>query len=1226
MKTFFIEIILSAIFSAYASCDILSLNDQRSVCQSENCSNSQTVITLNLGYIKMESSNESFNLDLPDELGVGKGFITGPGMTLLPVYTVLLATPPEAQLSFDINNNQQTEYDNLVLARADSQDSQWPNSTITDNGLWPENIIRLESAGIMRDLKIARLTICPVQYDSRQKHLVIHHNLRLTVHHQGSNVVSGNGSISEAFVPIYKGFLANAELLSQSSVKRGEYWFIVNDSYSQNISSLVNWKKSMGYATRVFNLSSIGFNPSAMQIRNFILQQFNNAQVKPDYICIIGDAEEGSRPFVPTYTYSNPFGFGTIDSDNYYTFLVGQDYFPDVLIGRISISNALELNDYLAKHSDYERNPYMADTIWYHQATVVAGYDGGAFASPRLTKLWCREMMLDHGFTSVDTFFATNDYWPPNPDIIASLSRGALFVNFRGTASIARWDLPPFGVNDFGGITNGPKYGIMHSIVCATGDFNDLDCGLVCIGEAWIRLSNRGGPGFIGTTNHDAHTKWTNTLDCGIYWGLFMTGARTLAQSQLAGKMTLYLTFPESTNPGGEVELYYHSYNVLGDPGLNCWIGVPKTFLVSYPASIGVGSTGIDVSVTDLSALPLSNVYICLWKGQEVFDGQFTGNDGQAHFQVACPDTGSIKLTATSPDYRPFEGEIAVLSSLANLGLLRFTVDDDTLGASNGDADQNANPGERIELFPTLQNFNDSQTALGTGGVITTTDSLITINEDSSAYGDIGAGDTARAVTPYVIDISPSVENGHIARINLSLNSSAGPVPINYLLLPITAASLKVGQTTIEGDNNNDHIIDPGETGQLIVRLDNSGAKNMIAAAAVLHCYDSKVQLIDSTANYGDIDTNQNVSNNADPFVFHVSSDAYVGRSLNFSIRVVGAGGVRQTCEFTLTVGTLNPDDPIGPDDYGYYCFDNTDTAYSEHPAYDWIPIDTLGNYVSLNDDQVATINLPFTVKYYGNNYNQITICDNGYIAFGQTWWANFQNARIPGPQCAKAMVAPCWDDFSGLPQLKVYYKHYPATGQFVIGWLNADEHDQSEFVSFEIILLDGAVSPTRTGDNEIIFQYAPNAANLISNSVGICNEDRTIGIQYQYNQIYAAGAAPLSNQRAIKFTTLAPIPCLYLPGDINGDHIRGGGDVTYGVRYFKGLGPAPIDSCYGDSITTPNHYLHASGDVNGNCEFRGSDISRLVAYFKGRAYLNYCHFFPPPILREGKQLQSQKK
>jgi hypothetical protein len=88
---------------------------------------------------------------------------------------------------------------------------------------------------------------------------------------------------------------------------------------------------------------------------------------------------------------------------------------------------------------------------------------------------------------------------------------------------------------------------------------------------------------------------------------------------------------------------------------------------------------------------------------------------------------------------------------------------------------------------------------------------------------------------------------------------------------------------------------------------------------------------------------------------------------------------------------------------------------------------------------------------------------------------------------------------------------------------------------------------------------------------------------------------------------------CDYLIGDISGDGQRLGGDVTYGVRYFKGVGSTPKDSCLMDSTDA---YLYVSGDCNGNCEFRGSDITRLVSYFKGTAQLNCCHFFPTALPR----------
>jgi hypothetical protein len=85
---------------------------------------------------------------------------------------------------------------------------------------------------------------------------------------------------------------------------------------------------------------------------------------------------------------------------------------------------------------------------------------------------------------------------------------------------------------------------------------------------------------------------------------------------------------------------------------------------------------------------------------------------------------------------------------------------------------------------------------------------------------------------------------------------------------------------------------------------------------------------------------------------------------------------------------------------------------------------------------------------------------------------------------------------------------------------------------------------------------------------------------------------------------------CDYIPGDINGDGDVMGNDVTFGVRYFKGIGSPPPDSCWNDSTDS---WLYSAGDANGNCCFTGSDITFLVAYFKGsNPEILWCPQTPP--------------
>jgi len=134
----------------------------------------------------------------------------------------------------------------------------------------------------------------------------------------------------------------------------------------------------------------------------------------------------------------------------------GNDYFPEILIGRICIDNLTELGNYLNKLFTYERTPYMGETAWYGRGTVVAGSDGGSLVSTRLTKLWCREAMFKEGFTEVDTFFASY-YEPIDPSYIrSSIDNGVSYVNYRGFGDPSGWIPPYFGVDDVNMLTNGP--------------------------------------------------------------------------------------------------------------------------------------------------------------------------------------------------------------------------------------------------------------------------------------------------------------------------------------------------------------------------------------------------------------------------------------------------------------------------------------------------------------------------------------------------------------------------------------------------------------------------------------------------------------------------------------------------------------------------------------------------------------------------------------------------
>ncbi|OQX91562.1 MAG: hypothetical protein B6D58_07485, partial [candidate division Zixibacteria bacterium 4484_95] len=347
----------------------------------------------------------------------------------------------------------------------------------------------------------------------------------------------------------------------------------------------------------------------------------------------------------------------------------------------------------------------------------------------------------------------------------------------------------------------------------------------------------------------------------------------------------------------------------------------------------------------------------------------------------------------------------------------------------------------------------------------------------------------------------------------------------------------------------------------------------------------------------------------------------------------------------------VNSNDPVGPDNYGYYMFDNTDVDYDLAPTYEWIEINpSLGGQgtrlsFSESDDASVLINLPFDVQYYGQTYGHMIVCTNGFVDFDTIpydmaghYWFNWANYPIPDPGCAKAQISPFWDDLKYTGSTHGVYTYYDEDNdRFIIEWSGMTHANTSSPETFQMIIYDPAEYPTPTGDAEFVFQYhtiynndsGGSDANRPESysSVGFENWDEDDGLQYEYDNVYHPGAATLQAGRAIKITTATTSSfCDYVPGDANGDGSVMGNDVTYSVRYFKGLGDPPPDSC-----PYNGGWLYSAGDANGNCSYTGSDVTFLVGYFKGlNPEVLWCPDTPPPvylnpILRHGTTPASQR-
>jgi hypothetical protein len=92
-----------------------------------------------------------------------------------------------------------------------------------------------------------------------------------------------------------------------------------------------------------------------------------------------------------------------------------------------------------------------------------------------------------------------------------------------------------------------------------------------------------------------------------------------------------------------------------------------------------------------------------------------------------------------------------------------------------------------------------------------------------------------------------------------------------------------------------------------------------------------------------------------------------------------------------------------------------------------------------------------------------------------------------------------------------------------VIEFFRVDHLSYSGYLeTFEFFLLDPAYYPTPTGDGDVIVQYN-TVSYILSTTMGIQNMSQNVGIQYLFDGVYDPLAVPVTNGRALKYTTVKP-------------------------------------------------------------------------------------------------------
>ncbi len=863
--------------------------------------------------------------------------------------------------------------------------------------------------------------------------------------------------------------------------------------------ALEAWRARQGYHVEIVNVDAVGNTTG--QIKAALQALYDDDTIPPlEFVTLVGDV--GGDYGVPTWqeTMSPYNGPG----DHYYTTLEGNDVLSDVHIGRLSFGTLEELDIIVAKITNYEQSPPMGDTSWYGRA-LLQGDPSDSGVTTIYVNQWLKGHLEAMGWAEIDTTWSGSFTSPFTSNVRDGLS----VYGYRGY-----YNMSGITQSRIGNLDNGGMLPVAILPTCDTGTITHGECRA----ESWMRAADGGGIAAVGTATIGTHTRYNNCYYHGIWNGLLYNDDHRIGVAHTLGKVELYNNY--QVQEPWTVEIWCVWNSLLGDPATDMWTGVPSSLAVAHPPSLSTGATAVPVSVTS-GGSPAEGLVVCVYRSGVLQESALTDAAGEVLIPVASLTSGTVQVTVHGHGYLPYQGSLSV----GTAG--EFCAYEDVAVGGDGAL----NPGETVDLDVQVRNHGTS-TAYGVSGTLTGGGPFGSVVSGTLSFGDIAPGATAWSAAPAQVAVAADAPHGESLRWDLDVTDGGGDWA-SVVEIAVSAADLTIDGTAWSGPGGD---FDPGETGDLVFDLANAAGIDATAVSATLSTGSPWIQVNVDTGAFADVLVGGNGDNAGSPFELYISPDCYAGHLAVLTLTVDYNGGMQRVVEHVVTVGQAAEDAPMGPDLYGYYAYDDTDVASGYAPTYDWVAIDPdsggPGVDVGLSDygweqDETAFMDLPFTFRFYGQDYDRVSICSNGWIAMGENYLEGYRNWGIPSAGSPAAMIAPFWDNLYQTGTRRVYTWHDTAEHRFVIQWYDMPNTYTNAVQNVELILYDPSWHQTSTGDGMILFQYE-TVDNTDSRdgyaTVGIQNLDRTDGLMYTFWNRYADGAALLAPGRAILFMPLGEV------------------------------------------------------------------------------------------------------
>jgi hypothetical protein len=739
---------------------------------------------------------------------------------------------------------------------------------------FPSQSVRFTGSGYLAGYHLADLEICPLVYLPAEKKLQFCRSIRFVVNTApGGRTARPGGRRGEGDRQFYQALVKDlilnpseaalmaprSEKVSSKALSPGDYEYVIITmaTYADEFQPLADWKGQKGVSDTVVTREWIEGSYSGYdvreQIRNFIIDAYQSWGTR--WVLLGGDTN-----VIPSRTayamtceayihakedsiradlyFSDLDGDWDADGDHIYGELADSvDLYPDVFVGRASVSSQSEAQAWVDKVLLYEKTPQLDHPLkMLFLAEILWGF-------PTYTDGAVHKNMIDDQSVPIRFDPIKKLYHSLGNESADSaryyFNQGQNLVNHDGHCwyDVMSMGDGSFNRSDMDNLTNGTRPSILYSIGCWPAAF-DFDC----MAEHWSNNPDGGGVAFVGNNRYGWGSPgnpgygYSDIFDTRFFYELFVSGQAHIGATLAAAK-TYYVPKSRQENV---YRIHQYQLNLLGDPEMPIWTDAPETLHVARSNQVPQGPVSFEVTVTDGSS-PLDGALVCAASAGGLYQRGYTGANGQIVLALTVPSSDPVELTVTAQDFLPHVDSVTVLSEGAHIARLGYALND-----SAGDGNGELNPGDIVDLSITLKNCGQD-TAFAVSAVLRSSHELAAVLDSTGTYGHLSPDDTASS--DYRVSFSADCDDGQVFYLDLEIqddqahtwHSTLGLISVEPMVVYLDCAA----------DDGGNGMPEPGEEVYLDLTLQNVGSGTAPDVSARLSALDDYVAVLQDSAGYG---------------------------------------------------------------------------------------------------------------------------------------------------------------------------------------------------------------------------------------------------------------------------------------------------------------------------------------------------------------------------------------